>query len=141
MPEAPPAVARPAASPSPPSPPAPPLKARSVVKDAAQAQAPARPAPLDLKSLEERLKSTPVIGVFTKLTLKNQIDGLLAQFRAHYAGQGRITLGQLRQSYDRLLLKVLALLQDADPPLAQAIASSREAIWGILSNPASFAAV
>lgn len=141
MPEAPPAVARPAASPSPPSPPSSPLKARSVVKDAAQAQAPARPAPLDLKSLEERLKSTPVIGVFTKLTLKNQIDGLLAQFRAHYAGQGRITLGQLRQSYDRLLLKVLALLQDADPPLAQAIASSREAIWGVLSNPASFAAV
>jgi hypothetical protein len=117
------------------------MSAQSVAKAAAQAPAPARPAPLDLKSLEERLKSTPRIGVFTKLTLKNQIDGLLAQFRAHYAGQGQATLVQLRQSYERLLLKVLALLQDADPPLAQAIASSREAIWGILSNPARFAAV
>ena len=46
-----------------------------------------------------------------------------------------------RRSYDLLVLKVLALLQDADPPLASAIASSRESIWGILSNPVKFAAV
>jgi len=32
-------------------------------------------------------------------------------------------------------------LQDADPPLASAIASSRESIWGVLSNPVKFAAV
>ena len=102
-----------------------------------------RPAapPLDLKSLEARLKATPGIGVFTKLALKNQVDDLLAQFRAHYSGQHTATLAELRQAYDRLLLKVLALLQDADPPLARAIASSRESIWDILSNPAKFAAV
>jgi len=102
---------------------------------------PPAPPPLDLKSLETRLKETKAIGVFTKLTLKNQVDDLLNQFRAYYQGQLKATLTELRQSYDRLLLKVLALLQDADPPLAVAIASSREAIWGILSNPAKFAAV
>jgi hypothetical protein len=32
-------------------------------------------------------------------------------------------------------------LQDADPPLAGAIAASREAIWGILSNPTKFSTV
>ena len=98
-------------------------------------------APLDLKSLEIRLKETQAIGVFTKLTLKNQIDDLLDQFRAYYQGRLKATLTELRRSYDRLLLKVLALLQDVDPPLAGAIASSRESIWGVLSNPAKFATV
>jgi hypothetical protein len=112
-----------------------------VAKESTQVRAPARPAPLDLKSLEDRLKATSGIGVFTKLTLKNQVDDLLDQFRAHYSGQGKATLAQLRLSYDRLLLKVLALLQDADPPLALAIASSRESIWDILSTPAKFAAI
>lgn len=97
--------------------------------------------PLDLKSLETRLKETKAIGVFTKLTLKNQVDDLLEQFRAFYQGRLKTSLAELRRSYDLLVLKVLALLQDADPPLANAIAASRESIWGILSNPAKFAAV
>ena len=108
------------------------------------AAAPAKPlaaAPLDLKSLETRLKETQAIGVFTKLTLKNQIDELLDRFRAFYQGKLKTSLAELRRSYDMLVLKVLALLQDTDPPLASAIAGSRDAIWGILSNPAKFAAV
>jgi hypothetical protein len=44
----------------------------------------------------------------------------------------------LRQPYDTLILKVLALLQDKDPALAKAIASSREAIWGILTDREKF---
>lgn len=117
------------------APPAPPAPKKEVA-----APAPPKPAAatLDLASLEKRLKDTPAIGVFTKLTLKNQVDDLLNQFRAHYQGQARTTLAALRQPYDQLLLKVLSLLQDSDPPLAQAIAESREAIWGILSNPEKF---
>ncbi len=97
--------------------------------------------PLDLKSLEMRLKETKAIGVFTKLALKNQVDDLLAQFRNFYRGGLKTTLAELRHSYDRLMLKVLALLQDADAQLASAISTSREAIWGILSNPAKFSAM
>jgi len=97
--------------------------------------------PLDLKSLETRLKETQAIGVFTKLTLKNQIDELLERFRAFYQGKAKTSLAELRRSYDMLVLKVLALLQNADPPLASAVANSREAIWRILSDPAKFAAV
>ena len=140
MPKAPSTVALPPVPPPPSQ--SPPVQAMPAAKPAAPLAAPARPAPpLDLKSLEARLKATPGIGVFTKLALKNQIDDLLAQFRAHYSGQRKATLADLRQAYDSLLLKVLALLQDADPPLAKAIASSRESIWDILSNPARFAAV
>ena len=99
----------------------------------APAAAPAPPA-LDLASLEERLRDTHAIGVFTKLSLKNQVDDLLAQFRAFYAGRGALTLAELRRSYELLLMKVVTLLQDDDPGLAGAVSSSREAIWGILSD-------
>ena len=37
-----------------------------------------------------------------------------------------------------LVLKVLALVQDSDPPLARTISGSREAIWGILADPEKF---
>jgi hypothetical protein len=99
---------------------------------------PAGPPPLDLDALERRLKDTEAIGVFTKLTLKNQVDDLLERFEAHYGGTNRSTLAELRQPYDLLMLKVLSLLQDRDAPLASAILQSREAIWKILSDPAGF---
>ena len=95
--------------------------------------------PLDLAMLETRLKETKAIGVFTKITLKNQVDDLLDQFRAYYQGRAKTTLAELRQPYDRLLLKVLSLLQDGDPELARTIVASREAIWGILADPNKFA--
>jgi hypothetical protein len=108
---------------------------------AASAAKPASAPPLDLKALETRLKDTNAIGVYTKLTLKNQVDDLLDAFRAYYKGGAKSTLAELRRAFDLLVLKVIALLQDADPPLASAIAASREAIWGILSDPVKFATV
>lgn len=93
---------------------------------------------LDLDSLENRLRETEAIGLMTKLTLKSQVDELLERFRAHYDGTESVQLTQLRQPYDTLILKVLALLQDKDPALAKEIASSREAIWGILTDREKF---
>ena len=99
---------------------------------------PPAPPPLDLTSLEKRLRETDAIGVFTKLTLKNQVDDLLDRFRAHYEGRNRSSLSELRQPFDLLILKVLSLLQDRDASLASAILASREAMWGILSDPTKF---
>jgi hypothetical protein len=96
---------------------------------------------LDLVGLEQRLKDTRAIGLFTKLSLKNQVDDLLGQFRAFHRRQSAATLSELRQKYDLLLLKVLSLLQDGDPSLATAIASSRESLWGILIDPQKFARI
>ena len=76
--------------------------------------------------------------MFTKISLKNQVDDLLDQFRAYHKRQTRATLPELQESYNLLLLKVLSLLQDSDPPLARDIVQSRAAIWGILSNPKKF---
>ena len=99
---------------------------------------PTNPA-LDLAALKERLKATKAIGLMTKLTLKNQVDDLLDRFRGHYAGKDTVTMQQLRQSYDLLMMKVLPLLQDKDQMLASDIVASREVIWGLLADPKKFA--
>jgi len=123
---------------------APPASAAQPPKKDIVAQAAGAPKaapPLDLTALETRLKDTEAIGVMTKIALKNQVDDLLDQFRAFYAGKLKTTLAELRRPYDLLVLKVLSLLQDSDPSLAAAIAASREAIWGILSDPKKFATI
>ena len=112
---------------------------QAATKEAPQPAAKPKEPPLDLTSLESRLKDTKAIGIMTKISLKNQVDDLLNQFRAFYAGKLKTTLAELRRPYDLLVLKVLSLLQDADPSLAAAIVASREAIWGILSDPVKFA--
>ena len=94
--------------------------------------------PLDVAALKVRLRDTKAIGVFTKLALKNQMDDLLKQFRVHYQSGQKSSVTSLRQPYDMLVLKVLALVQDGDPPLARTISGSREAIWGILADPEKF---
>jgi hypothetical protein len=99
---------------------------------------PEAPPPLDLKSLEQRLKETNAIGVLTKLSLKNQVDDLLEQFRDYYQGRLKTTLAELRRPYELLLMKTLSLLQDGDPALAKAIYASREAIWAVLSDRDKF---
>ena len=126
--------------PAPPKPPAPPSKPVVAVAPPPPPPPPAPPA-LNLSSLEQRLRDTHAIGVFTKLSLKNQVDDLLDQFRAFYRGQVAIPLTTLRQRYDLLMLKVLSLLQDSDPALANDIVASREAIWGILRDPQKFASI
>lgn len=105
---------------------------------ATTSRVPAASAPLDLTSLETRLKQTKAIGLLTKLALKNQVDDLLEQFRAFHEGRGDATSGALRESYDLLLLKVLSLLQDKDAKLARDLTASREAIWSVLVDPAKF---
>jgi hypothetical protein len=103
------------------------------------AKTPAAAPALDLNLLIEELKDTKAIGFFTKITLKNQVDDLLDRFSEYYEGRSRLTMTDLRRSYDLLIMKVLSLLQDEDQKLASAIVSSREAIWGLLADPKTFA--
>jgi hypothetical protein len=144
-------AAKAAAATARPAPPASAVKARppAPAKAAAPPAVAAAPAPeqrpaaptLDLTALEQRLRETRAIGLFTKLSIKNQVDDLLDEFRAHHRGQSSTPLASLRQRYDLLLMKVLTLLQDGDPPLASAISSSREAIWGLLNDPAKLTSI
>jgi hypothetical protein len=108
---------------------------------AARAKTPAPAVPLDLSGLKQELKNTKAIGVFSKLTLKNQMDDLLSALRKFHQGKGKDTLTDLHRSYELLVMKVLSLVQDDDKKLASDIVSSREAIWGILADPKKFAAL
>jgi hypothetical protein len=136
--------------PSPPSPTQPPA-IPEIPSDVimAQAEAPGQPgqaivatspraAPLDVVGLETRLRDTDAIGIFTKIALKNQVDDLLEQFRTRHLDGTAGAIAALRQPYDLLVFKVLALLQDRDPPLARSIVDSREAIWVILADRDKF---
>ncbi len=136
----PPAPTKPA-TPAPTTKPATP-PAQTAAKPTAPAPRATSPNPtLDLTALKEQLKSTKAIGLMTKLTLKNQVDDLLDGFRDLYAGKGKNTMPQLRQSYDMLMMKVLSLLQDKDQKLASDIVASREVIWALLADPKKFAAL
>jgi hypothetical protein len=101
---------------------------------------PAKPSTptLDLAGLEQRLRDTKAIGVFTKLSLKNQVDDLLGEFRDFHRSRDQSMLAKLREAFDLLVLKVLSLLQDGDPALAHDVSSSREALWHILIDPDTF---
>lgn len=130
----PPGLPQPAATTDVPAAPPVPVHAAPPVK-----KAPAAAPALDLNTLEAQLKETKAIGLFTKITLKNQVDDLLGQFRKYYQGKAKLTMKDLRRSYDLLMMKVLSLLQDEDQRLASAIVSSREAIWRLLANEKTFA--
>lgn len=104
--------------------------------DSTAAGKPQAPPSLDLVALEQRLRDTRAVGLFTKLSLKNQVDDLLAQVRAYYRGNKPPPPTELRPRFDGLLLKVLSVVQDGDASLATQIWSSREAIWGVLADPA-----
>jgi hypothetical protein len=106
-------------------------------------QAAARPAaaagqPINLASLEQRLRDTSAIGVMTKITLKNQVDELVGRFKAHHEGRDATPLSQLRPPFDTLILRVQSMLQDKDPTLASSIAASREALWTMLADRSQF---
>lgn len=116
---------------------APAVAERPPARPAAQPPKPAPTATLNVEDLKNRLKDTAAIGLFTKLALKNQMDDLLKQFQTYHR-DGKKAVTALRQPFDMLVLKVLAVLQDGDPDLAKAISSSREAIWNILADPVKF---
>jgi hypothetical protein len=111
---------------------------KATLPAASPAPVAAAPPPLDLKSLEQKLKDTKAIGLMTKLSLKNQVDDLVSQFRVYHAGRRPPTLPELRRPYEMLLMKILSLLQDQDPGLARDLHQSQEAIWGVLSDRDKF---
>jgi hypothetical protein len=117
--------------------PAEPVRKKDSVTPADRKQA----SSLDLPSLEKRLRETKAIGLFTKITLKNQVDDLVNQFREYHGRPEKASLAELRQRYDMLLLKLLSLLQDSDPPLAHTIVASRDTIWSMLTDPDKFTTI
>lgn len=85
--------------------------------------------PIDLDQLVQRLKQTKAIGFLTKLAIRSDVldfrDRVDTYRKKHQLQQH---LATLRDRFNGLLLKILALLED-DPKLAHAIYAARETIW------------
>lgn len=95
----------------------------------------------DLADLENRLRETDAIGLFTKLSLKAQVDNLIDDFRAFHSGEDSLDIESLRQRYRALLSETLALLESGDPELYEYISRARGALWTVLADELKFASL
>lgn len=93
--------------------------------------------PFDLAELENRLRDTEAIGLFSKISLKAQVDDLIDEFSAFHEGSGE-DIESLRHRYGQLLSETLALLETGDPELRHDISQSRAVLWATLIDPVKF---
>lgn len=89
----------------------------------------AHPTPLDIDQLITRLKGTKAIGVLTKLALKGDVEKIVRQTALHSKNQASQELSELRERFEGLVLKTIALLGEKDPILAQDIYQARHLVW------------
>lgn len=94
---------------------------------------------LDLDALVDRISSSKALGLFTKLSLKRDIDGFLDEVKRYHEGDADESLEELHERYDVMVHKLTALVQDKDTELVQSIDESRDKLWAILSDEAKFA--
>lgn len=87
------------------------------------------PTPLDIDQLITRLKETKAIGVLTKLALKGDVNKIVRQTAQHSKNQASQELSELRERFEGLVLKTIALLGEKDPILAQDIYQARHFVW------------
>ena len=101
-----------------------------------QKQQPATPK-ISLDELVERLKATEAIGVLTKLTIRSDVMDFKASVDS-YRKKGKLEqyIDRLRDHFDGLLLKIMALLE-RDPDLSRDIQMARESIWKSLVEATS----
>jgi hypothetical protein len=96
---------------------------------------------LDVPTLRIRLKDTSAIGPIAKLRLKSEIEHLVSDLAAFHAGRATETLDRLQARYRGLVVRVIAILQEGDAPLAHDLALSSDHLWATLADPGQFAAL
>ena len=84
---------------------------------------------VDLQILGDMLADTKAIGLFTKLSLKKDIDKVLLRLKKFHGGKSKFTLEQLEEQYDLLLIKIAIHLQDNDLALHKHLCNAWLEIW------------
>ena len=84
---------------------------------------------INLDELVDRLKNTEAIGLFTKLAIRSDVLDFKTSID-DYRKKGELehNIAHLRDHFDGLVLKILALLE-RDPALSKDIHQARESIW------------
>jgi len=94
---------------------------------------------MDFDELGRRLADTNAVGIFTKLSLKRNVDRLEADLRAYHGGEGSADLKRLRQRYNIMVQEIVLMVQRKDPTLARDVSAARGPLWGQLSDKQKFA--
>jgi hypothetical protein len=139
-----PAAASGPAVPESPAPAAGPSPTTGPADPGAESREPAAAPPaevMDLDGLEARLRKTKAIGLFTKLELKSQVEGLLDEVEGFHQARNSMSLSQLKEHFNLLVMKLLVLLEDDDPQLHRDIARARPALWTTLADPVRFSSL
>ena len=84
---------------------------------------------IDLQILGDMLADTRAIGLFTKLSLKNDIEKVLRRLNRFHDGKSKFTLEQIEEQYDLLLMKIAIHLQDNDLALHHHLCNAWLVIW------------
>jgi len=102
---------------------------QSVAPSSAISESSIQKKQVNLKILKQRLRKTAAIGFFTKLAIRNDLVDLIDKIKK-YRKQSMLgeNLNEVRASFDGLLLKLIALLDD-DPDLSRDLYVGREMIW------------
>jgi len=93
---------------------------------------------VDLEILGDMLAKTSAVGFLTKLSLKKDIDKVLARMEKFHDGGGKYTLEQLEEQYNLLLMKISAHLQDKDLTTHRHLCNAWLVIWEDLKDPVYF---
>ena len=94
-----------------------------------------------LDRVEQRMRDTAAVGVVAKLTLKAELDALLAAFLRFHEGKSHYGLDDLLHRYDRLMAKTMDLVHGQDPALFALLYDIRPEMAAILTHPGHYARV
>ncbi len=92
-----------------------------------------------INELLERFNNTKAVGVFTKLSIKNNITRLNQSFGQYHQGKRPPTIEELRESYDLMVQEIMVLIQNKDPQLAKDLYGVRLLLWSYLAEPDKYA--
>ena len=84
---------------------------------------------VDLQLLADMLADTKAVGLFTKLSLKKDIEKMLLRLSKFHDGKSKFTLEQLEEQYNLLLMKIAIHLQDNDLTLHRHLCNAWLEIW------------
>jgi hypothetical protein len=93
------------------------------------------PGKFDLEALEVKLSNTDAINFVGKIKLKMGIDSLTEAFGEFHNGKSTKSLSELERYFEEFLYRTVGQLQKGDPALARELATSRDAIWSLLTDP------
>ena len=96
---------------------------------------------VDLDTLESELRKTDAIGLTTKISLKQTLDGLITDFRAFHSGKADLKLAELETRFHGLLDETMSHLKSGDPMLYRTLLASRSGLWDMISDGPNFQAL